>query len=146
MRLIIQRVSEAKIIIDNSVYAYINKGLVVLLGIKNFDEKQNADWLVNKLINLRIFNDDDNKMNKSLIDIKGEILIVSNFTLYGNSQKGFRPSFIDASKPEHSEPLYDYFIEKIKQDSKLKVESGKFGADMKVHLINDGPVTLFLEK
>lgn len=146
MRIVVQRVSEAKVVIDNMVNGSIKNGLVCLIGITMTDSKQNVDWLINKIINLRIFNDDDGKMNKSVNDIKGEILFISNFTLYGDAQKGFRPSFSEASKPEHSEPLYNYFLEKIKQDSELKIESGKFGADMKVHLVNDGPVTIILEK
>ncbi len=146
MRLVIQRILNAKVEIENTNYSSIKKGLLVLLGITNTDSKENADWLINKIINLRIFNDDDEKMNKSVLETNGEILIISNFTLYGDAKKGFRPSFVEASKPEHSEPLYNYFVEKIKEVSKLKIESGIFGADMKVHLVNDGPVTIILEK
>ncbi len=146
MRLFIQRILNAKVEIENTNYSSIKKGLLVLLGITNTDSKENADWLINKIINLRIFNDDDEKMNKSVLETNGEILIISNFTLYGDAKKGFRPSFVEASKPEHSEPLYNYFVEKIKEVSKLKIESGIFGADMKVHLVNDGPVTIILEK
>lgn len=146
MRLVIQRVSEASVKIENEIVGKINKGIIVLLGIHADDSKEQADWLISKLIKLRIFNDENGKMNLSIEDIKGSFLVISQFTLYGNAKKGTRPSYIHAARPETAIPLYEYFITELRKQSNLKVQTGEFGAMMDVSLINEGPVTLVLEK
>ena len=145
MRLLIQRVSKASVKVEVECVGKINKGFLVFLGITHGDTKDNVDYLVNKLYNLRVFEDENEKMNLSIKDINGEILIVSQFTLYADTSHGNRPSFINAAKPYEANELYEYFIEKAKQTG-LKIEAGIFGADMKVELLNDGPVTILLEK
>lgn len=145
MRLLIQRVSKASVKVEGECVGKINKGFLVFLGITHEDTKDNVDYLVNKLYNLRVFEDENEKMNLSIKDINGEILIVSQFTLYADTSHGNRPSFINAAKPDEANELYEYFIEKAKQTG-LKIEAGIFGADMKVELLNDGPVTILLEK
>lgn len=145
MRLLIQRVSKASVKVEGECVGKINKGFLVFLGITHGDTKDNVDYLVNKLYNLRVFEDENEKMNLSIKDINGEILIVSQFTLYADTSHGNRPSFINAAKPDEANELYEYFIEKAKQTG-LKIEVGIFGADMKVELLNDGPVTILLEK
>lgn len=145
MKLVIQRVSNAKVEVNSKIIGQIKKGFLVLLGVGPEDNCQTADVLVEKLCNLRIFEDENQKMNLSIKDIDGELLIVSQFTLYADCRKGNRPSFTDAAKPEKANELYEYFIEKCK-DKVRKVEHGEFGADMKVSLLNDGPVTIILEK
>ena len=145
MRLLIQRVSKASVKVEGECVGKINKGFLVFLGITHEDTKDNVDYLVNKLYNLRVFEDENKKMNLSIKDINGEILIVSQFTLYADASHGNRPSFINAAKPDKANELYEYFIEKAKQTG-LKIEAGIFGADMKVELLNDGPVTILLEK
>lgn len=145
MRLLIQRVSKASVKVEGECVGKINKGFLVFLGITHGDTKENVDYLVNKLYNLRVFEDENEKMNLSIKDINGEILIVSQFTLYADTSHGNRPSFINAAKPYEANELYEYFIEKAKQTG-LKIEAGIFGADMKVELLNDGPVTILLEK
>lgn len=145
MRLLIQRVSKASVKVEGECVGKINKGFLVFLGITHGDTKDNVDYLVNKLYNLRVFEDENEKMNLSIKDINGEILIVSQFTLYADTSHGNRPSFINAAKPDEANELYEYFIEKAKQTG-LKIEAGIFGADMKVELLNDGPVTILLEK
>lgn len=145
MRLLIQRVSKASVKVEGKCVGKINKGFLVFLGITHGDTKDNVDYLVNKLYNLRVFEDENEKMNLSIKDINGEILIVSQFTLYADTSHGNRPSFINAAKPDEANELYEYFIEKAKQTG-LKIEAGIFGADMKVELLNDGPVTILLEK
>lgn len=145
MRLVIQRVTNANVTVDNKIVGSINKGFLVLLGIKTTDTKQDADYLVRKLINLRIFSDENDKMNLALKDVNGELLIISQFTLYGDCKKsGNRPSFSDSAKPDIAIPLYEYFISECKKQIKV-VETGIFGADMKVSLLNDGPVTIILD-
>lgn len=146
MKLIIQRASEASVIVDNKLVCKIDKGLLVLLGIKENDGLEEIKWLVNKLLNLRIFSDNDDKMNLSVTDIRGEIMVIPNFTLYADCKKGFRPSFIKAAKPDISEPIFNNFVNRLKTESNLKIETGIFGADMKVSLTNDGPVTIEIEK
>lgn len=146
MKLIIQRVSEASIRVNENIVGSINYGLLVLFGAKESDSEIEINWLVNKLINLRIFNDKEGKMNLSVSDTGGDILIVPNFTLYADCKKGFRPSFINAAKPDISEPLFNKFVIRLKSESNLKIETGLFGADMKVSMINDGPVTIEIEK
>ena len=144
MKLVVQIVKNANVSIENNIVGKINQGFVVLLGVSNEDTKENADYLVKKLLNLRVFSDNDDKMNLSIKDIEGELLIVSQFTLYANCKKGNRPSFIEAAKPEHAKPLYEYFINECRKEN-LNVQTGEFGADMQIELINDGPVTILLE-
>lgn len=146
MKLVVQRVSNAKVEVDGRVTGEIKQGFLVLLGVTHTDTKETADFLVKKLLNLRVFKDNEDKMNLSIQDIDGELLIVSQFTLYADCKKGNRPSFIDAAKPEYAEELYEYFMEQCKINGAKKVERGEFGADMKVSLLNDGPVTIILEK
>lgn len=143
MRLVIQRVSEASVRINNQNNGEIKKGLLILIGIEHEDTKDDADWLVKKVINLRIFSDDEGKMNHSVIDIDGKALIISQFTLHASTKKGNRPSYIKAARPEHAIPLYQYFVDSVAQH--LPVETGEFGADMKVSLINDGPITITID-
>lgn len=145
MKFLIQRVKNANVKVDGNVIGSINEGLLVLVGIAETDNNQIADYLVKKLVNMRIFEDDNNKMNKSLKDIKGELLIVSQFTLYADCSSGNRPSFTNAAKPEQAKQLYNYIINKCKEQIDT-VEQGEFGAKMKVELINDGPVTIMIEK
>ncbi|MFP3834915.1 D-aminoacyl-tRNA deacylase [Chryseobacterium sp. SIMBA_028] len=144
MKIVIQRVSEASVKVDGKIVGEIGKGLMLLVGIDENDEKTDADWLVQKVINLRIFGDADDKLNLSVKDISGEILCISQFTLIADYKKGNRPSFIKAAKPDKAIPLFDYFKAEI-ATSGLKTESGVFGADMKVSLINDGPVTIVMD-
>lgn len=144
MKFVIQRVSTASVTIDNQQVAKINQGLLVLVGIHTEDIPEKADLLFEKLLKLRIFADEDGKMNKSVSDIEGEILLVSQFTLYGDCSKGNRPSFIKAMPPAQAEPFYNDFISKA-QAKYPKIQTGQFGADMQVALINDGPTTIILE-
>ncbi|MXS72447.1 D-tyrosyl-tRNA(Tyr) deacylase [Flavobacteriaceae bacterium W22] len=144
MRVVVQRVTEASVKVNEEIVGKINSGLMLLVGIDENDEKPDADWLVQKILNLRIFGDDDGKLNLSVLDTKGEILCISQFTLIADYKKGNRPSFIKAAKPDQAVPLFDYFKNELKK-SHLKVESGIFGADMKVSLINDGPVTIIMD-
>lgn len=144
MKAVIQRVSESSVQVDGKTVGEIGKGLMLLVGIDENDEKTDADWLVQKILNLRIFGDDEGKLNLSVTDISGEILCISQFTLMADYKKGNRPSFIKAAKPDKAVPLFDYFKEQISK-SGLKTESGIFGADMKVSLVNDGPVTIVMD-
>ena len=145
MKLVIQRVKESSVQIDNKIKAEIGKGLLVLIGISQEDNKLDVEWLVNKVLNIRIFNDSDGIMNKSIIDIKGEILIISQFTLMALTKKGNRPSYIKSASHEIAIPLYNYFIELLESKIKKGVKTGIFGADMKVSLLNDGPVTIIID-
>ncbi|MBD8083364.1 D-aminoacyl-tRNA deacylase [Chryseobacterium caseinilyticum] len=144
MKVVIQRVSEASVKVDGQTVGAIEKGLMLLIGIDEQDNFPDADWLVQKILNLRIFSDAVGKMNLSVKDIEGEILCISQFTLIADYKKGNRPSFIKASKPEKAIPLFEYFKNEISK-SGLKTESGIFGADMKVSLLNDGPVTILMD-
>lgn len=144
MRVVIQRVSEASVKVDNKIVGEIGKGLMLLIGVDESDENSDADWLVKKILDVRVFSDDEGKMNHSVKDINGEILCISQFTLISDYKKGNRPSYIKAARPEKAIPLFEYFKDEMKK-SGLKTESGIFGADMKVSLINDGPVTLVFD-
>ncbi len=145
MRTIIQRVKSANVEIDNNIVGKINKGLMILIGFETNDTDEDIDWLVKKIVNLRIFSDNEGKMNLSVQDVNGEILAVSQFTLHASTKKGNRPSFIKAAKPEISIPLYEKFIKKLDNAMNKKTETGEFGADMQISLINDGPVTIFID-
>lgn len=142
---VIQRVSEASVTIDGIVKSKTDKGLLVLLGIEDADSTEDVDWLANKIVNLRIFNDADGVMNVSVIDQGGDILVVSQFTLHASTKKGNRPSYIKASKPEIAVPLYEKFVAAISIALGKAVQTGEFGADMKVRLLNDGPVTIIID-
>ena len=145
MKLVIQRVKRASVEVNNEIVGKIGQGFLVLLGVGLEDTIETADFLVQKLIKLRVFEDEKGKMNLALKDINGELLIVSQFTLYADCNSGNRPSFTNSAKPDKANELYEYFIDKCKKEN-IKVESGKFGADMNVELLNDGPVTILLEK
>jgi len=146
MKLLVQRVSKASVKVEGKIVGQINKGFLVLLGITHTDNEKIADYLVDKLIKLRVFNDENDKMNLSIKDVNGELLIISQFTLYADTKSsGNRPSFVEAAKPEYANELYKYFIQKCKEKG-IYTEEGIFGADMKVELLNDGPVTIMLEK
>lgn len=145
MRFVIQRVLEASVKIDGTIYSEIQKGLLVLVCIEESDAREDADWLCNKLISLRLFSDSEDKMNLSLQDIKGEVLLVSQFTLFASTKKGNRPSFITAAKPTHAIPLYEYGIQHLSSLLNQPIKTGVFGADMKVSLVNDGPVTILID-
>lgn len=145
MKVVIQRVSYSKVIVDNQVVGEINNGILVLIGIVNDDNFSDIDWIIKKIIQLRIFEDENNIMNLSVQDINGEILVVSQFTLHALTKKGNRPSYINAAKPEIAIPIYNEFIKQLEAQFGKKIEKGIFGADMKVHLINDGPVTIIID-
>ena len=145
MRVVIQRVSKASVEISGNNTAEITSGMVILLGIEDNDDPQDSDWLVRKIINLRIFSDTEDKMNLSIQEVQGEILVVSQFTLHAQTKKGNRPSFIRAAKPDVAIPLYEMFLEKLKQISGLRISAGVFGADMQLTLTNDGPVTIIID-
>ena len=145
MKLVVQRVKHADVTVDEKIVGKINAGFLVLLGIKSTDTKQDVDYLVRKLVNLRVFTDENDKMNLAISDVSGELLIISQFTLYAECKKsGNRPSFSDAARPEIAIPLYEYFVEECKEKVST-VQTGIFGADMKVNLLNDGPVTIILD-
>ncbi len=145
MRALIQRVSEASVTIESNVKSAIQKGLLILVGIEDADTQQDIEWLVRKIINMRIFNDENGVMNKSLKDVEGELLIISQFTLHASTKKGNRPSYIKAAKPDVAIPLYEKFIQHSEISLGKSVGTGEFGADMKVRLLNDGPVTIWLD-
>lgn len=144
MRVVVQRVKHASVTINGTVNGKINNGFLVLLGIQSTDSEQDVDYLVKKVTNLRIFSDKNDKMNLSLKNVNGELLIVSQFTLYANCKEGNRPSFVEAAKPDIAIPLYEYFVSECKKIIPV-VETGIFGADMKVDLLNDGPVTIIMD-
>lgn len=145
MKLVIQRVKNAKVDVDGKTVGSIEKGFLALLGVTHTDTKETADYLVKKLCKLRVFEDENGKMNLSIKDVGGQLLIVSQFTLYADCSGGNRPSFVNAAKPDLANELYEYFCEKCKEEQ-IEVQKGIFGADMKVSLLNDGPVTIILEK
>ena len=145
MKIVIQRVSKAKVTINGTIVAQIKGGLLVLLGIINEDDTTDIDWLCNKIANIRVFADQDGVMNKSLLESKGDVLLVSQFTLQASTKKGNRPSYIKAAKPEVALPLYKKFIKKLETNLDKTIQTGEFGADMKVNLINDGPVTIIID-
>ncbi len=146
MKVVLQRVSEASVKVNNETISKINNGLLILLGVENNDSIEQIKWLCNKIVNLRIFNDTDGKMNRSVKDINGDVIVVSQFTLLANTKKGTRPSYIHAAKPEIANKLYQQFIKEFEYVLGKKVSTGTFGANMQVQLINDGPVTILLEK
>ncbi len=145
MRAVIQRVTKASVTIDEVIRGKIGDGLVVLIGIEDADSEEDINWLSNKMVNLRIFNDEEGAMNKSVLEISGSILLISQFTLHANTKKGNRPSYIKASKPDVAIPLYEKLIAQLKTDLGKEIETGIFGADMKVELLNDGPVTIIID-
>lgn len=144
MKLVIQRVTHASVTVDNNVIGKIGKGYMVLIGVSDTDTKEIADKMLDKMIKLRIFEDENGKTNLSLADVGGELLLISQFTLYANCKKGNRPSFIEAGSPDHANALYEYIMEKCKERVDV-VEQGEFGAEMKVELLNDGPFTVILD-
>ena len=145
MRIVIQRVTQASVTIDEKVKASIGKGYLILLGIEERDEQEDIDWLVKKVINLRVFDDENGVMNRSIMDAGGEFLVISQFTLFASYKKGNRPSWFRAAKHEISVPLYEQFCNQLALESNLAVKTGEFGAYMKVELLNDGPVTIFMD-
>ncbi len=145
MKAVIQRVSQASVIINNVKVADIGLGLLILVGIEDADTKEDIDWLTAKISQLRIFNDENEVMNKSVQDVNGDIIVVSQFTLHASTKKGNRPSYLKASKPNVAIPLYEAFVASIEKAIEKKVQTGQFGADMKVYLINDGPVTIIID-
>ena len=145
MKAVLQRVSKASVEINSSIVANINFGLLVLVGIEDADTQEDIHWLSQKIVNLRVFEDENGVMNLSVKDILGEIIVVSQFTLHANTKKGNRPSYIKASKPEIAIPLYENFVQQIELELGKKIQTGKFGADMKVALVNDGPVTIIMD-
>lgn len=145
MRVVIQRVSEASVEIENTTKSSIHNGLLILLGIEDIDSIEDIEWLCKKIINLRIFNDDEGVMNRSVLEMNGEILLVSQFTLHASTKKGNRPSYFRASKPQIAIPLYNDFINVLEKELGKPIQTGTFGADMKIKLVNDGPVTIIID-
>lgn len=145
MKAVIQRVSHASVTIEGNIKSEIEKGLLILLGIEDADSQEDIQWLCKKISNLRIFGDENDVMNLSVKDVNGAIIVVSQFTLHASTKKGNRPSYLKASKPDIAIPLYESFVEELKIISELDVQTGEFGADMKVELLNDGPVTILMD-
>ena len=145
MKIVIQRVSEARVKVSNKIISEIKLGFLILLGVEKSDSKEDINWLVSKILNLRVFSDDEHKMNLSIKDINGEIIVVSQFTLHAKTKKGNRPSYINAANPEQAEPLYEEFISLLKNESTVSVQSGVFGANMQLDIVNDGPVTIIID-
>jgi len=145
MRAVIQRVNSASVEVDKKIISKINQGLLIFLGIHFSDSEKDLDWLVKKIVGLRIFSDENEKMNLSISDVDGEILIISQFTLFASTKKGNRPSFLLAAKPEKAIPLYQLFIDKMEKETSKKIATGIFGADLKILLENDGPVTIIID-
>jgi D-tyrosyl-tRNA(Tyr) deacylase len=145
MKLVIQRVSKASVIIEGEKVASIKTGLLILLGIVNEDTQDDINWLSNKVVNLRIFGDENDVMNKSLLNVNGDIIVVSQFTLHASTKKGSRPSYMKAAKPDVAIPLYEAFVKQLELGLGKRIQTGEFGADMKVELLNDGPVTIIID-
>ena len=145
MKVVIQRVSEARVKVCDKIISEIKFGFLILLGVEKSDSKEDVNWLVSKISNLRVFKDDEHKMNLSIKDINGEIIVVSQFTLHAKTKKGNRPSYIKAANPEQAEPIYEEFISQLKNESAVSVQSGVFGANMQVDIVNDGPVTIIMD-
>ena len=145
MKVVIQRVSQATVKVSDKIISEIKLGFLILLGVEKSDSKEDVNWLVNKISNLRVFSDNEFKMNLSIKDIKGEIIVVSQFTLHAKTKKGNRPSYIKAANPEQAEPLYEEFISLLKNESGVSVQSGVFGANMQLDIVNDGPVTIIID-
>ena len=145
MRVLIQRVKRASVTIDNNIKSLINNGLLIFVGVCDEDNREDIEWLVKKIANIRLFDDENGVMNRSVIDTDGELLVVSQFTLMASTKKGNRPSYIKASKPEFSIPMYEQFCKELETAVNKSIQTGVFGADMKVELINDGPVTIFID-
>lgn len=145
MKAVLQRVSQASVTVESKIVADIQKGLLVLVGIEDTDTQEDIDWLVGKIIKIRIFGDENDVMNCSVQDIDGDIIVVSQFTLHASTKKGNRPSYIKASKPESAIPMYENFVTSLEKEFNKKVQTGIFGADMKVSLLNDGPVTILID-
>lgn len=145
MKTVIQRVTHASVTINGKIVSEINTGLLILIGIEEEDTSEDIDWLTKKIVNLRIFNDENEVMNKSLIDVDGDAIVVSQFTLLASTKKGNRPSYIKAARPETAIPMYEEFIKKFENQLNKKIGTGEFGADMKVALVNDGPVTILID-
>lgn len=145
MKTVIQRVSQSSVTINNEIVAQIQKGLIVLVGIEDADQQEDIVWLASKIANLRIFADENDIMNLSVKEINGDVIVVSQFTLHASTKKGNRPSYIKASKPDIAVPLYESFVQQMELELGKKVQTGRFGADMKVSLVNDGPVTIIMD-
>ncbi|KZE78281.1 D-tyrosyl-tRNA(Tyr) deacylase [Myroides marinus] len=145
MRVVIQRVTKASVTVEGNVIGKIGQGLLVLVGVEDVDTVQDIEWLSGKIVNLRIFEDENGVMNKSVKEVEGEVLLVSQFTLHASTKKGNRPSYIKASKPDFAIPMYEKFIKQLEQDLEKSIQTGEFGADMKVELLNDGPVTIVID-
>ena len=146
MRVVLQRVTRAEVRVEGSVVGSAGRGHLLLVGFTDGDSVEDVDWMADKVVALRVFPDDEGKMNRSLADVNGDLLVVSQFTLYGDTRKGRRPSFVDAARPEVAVPLYEAFVSVLRERTCGTVETGEFGADMAVDLVNDGPVTLILER
>ncbi|TDW45843.1 D-tyrosyl-tRNA(Tyr) deacylase [Flavobacterium sp. 270] len=145
MKIVLQRVSEASVTVDQKKVAAIQKGLLILVGIEDADTQEDIDWLTGKIIKMRIFGDENDVMNCSVQDVDGDIIVVSQFTLHASTKKGNRPSYLKASKPEFAIPMYENFVKSLEKEFQKKVQTGIFGADMKVSLLNDGPVTILID-
>ncbi|MVX36012.1 MULTISPECIES: D-aminoacyl-tRNA deacylase [Myroides] len=145
MKVVIQRVTRASVTVEGNKIGEIDKGLLVLVGVEDVDTEEDINWLSGKIVNLRIFEDENGVMNKSVKEVEGEVLLVSQFTLHASTKKGNRPSYIRASKPDFAIPMYEKFINKLESDLGKKIQTGEFGADMKVELLNDGPVTIVID-
>ncbi|WP_410879773.1 D-aminoacyl-tRNA deacylase [Myroides sp. DW712] len=145
MRIVIQRVTEASVTVEGEITGSIGRGLLVFVGIEEVDTKQDIEWLSSKLVNLRIFEDEGGVMNKAVHEVDGDILVVSQFTLHASTKKGNRPSYLRAAKPDFAIPMYEDFIAQVERDLNKKIQTGRFGADMKVALLNDGPVTICID-
>ena len=145
MKVVIQRVSQARVKVSDKIISEIKLGFLILLGVEKSDSQTDINWLVGKISNLRVFSDDELKMNLSIKDVKGEIIVVSQFTLHAKTKKGNRPSYIKAANPEQAEPLYEEFISLLKNESGVSVQSGVFGANMQLDIVNDGPVTIIID-